>query len=689
MSSCRPVGSALPPRRDQLITVASADHRSTGDSSIIVPLARERLQDIFEREQGPQRVKRTLESAFSGDLHHFQLLVDAMMDSWPLAQKNIAEVGRRASTELWETHPYAPRNQKATPEAEKLADEVYDALIAGMRPTPGTSEQDFEGMVIEMTRGYFSGHYVGQVLWETTADAVRPRGVQEIRPPRYAYAWDGADRLLVDLSETGTGQYQDFPRDSFLIAINKGHSAHASVAAPLRALMGYWLAAVYGLKWFSGFCELFGIPWRHAKSDDVADHGKLARALALFGSRGYAVTKTSATLDLVEAAGTGASLPQKELIELADRQCNLFILGQTLTSGTDSSGSRALGDVHERTLENVVWGVSDWIGKVLSRQLVPAYIRLNYGEDRDDAPGLWPKREAVKDEKAMAERDNLLGITNGSTPVEAAWFYERHGIPIPKEGDQIYQPNLAPATPASPGAGAVPLSTVAASDATPAWEFFPEECCTLGIPRAEMPQISAGNRPALVNFFRARGIDSTSEEVFANTLLPSQAEYCPAKVDGARQWKGASRSVLISADNYVVDGHHQWLAADGGPLKVIRLAAPITRILMMAHRMPSTQVAASEAVKTPTIERLMENVRKGMPGATSEWLAPVRPFFEKLVRLAEDENVTEADFQQALKDARKRLPDLFEKFDTAKLEKALKQGMGAAVIAGSTKRYES
>jgi phage gp29-like protein len=533
--------------------VAASDYSPSDGGSIIVPLARERLQDIFEREQGPQRVKRTLESAFSGDLHHFQLLIDAMMDSWPLLQKNIAEIGRRASTELWETHPYAPRNQKATPEAEKLADEVYDAVITGMRPTPGTSEQDFEGMIVEMTRGYFSGHYVGQILWEVTAESVRPRAVQEIRPPRYAYAWDGVDRLLVDLSETGTQQYQDFPQDSFLIAINKGHSAHASVAAPLRALMGYWLAAVYGLKWFSGFCELFGIPWRHAKSDDVNDHGKLAQALALFGSRGYAVTKTGATLDLVEAASTGTSLPQKELIDLADRQCNLFILGQTLTSGTDSSGSRALGDVHERTLENVVQGVADWIGKALTRQLVPAYIRLNYGEEREDAPEIWPKREAVKDEKAMAERDNLLGITDGSTPVEAAWFYERHGIPMPKEGDQLYQP--------------------------------------------------------------------------AQT--------------------------------------------DPGKSTLQRVAA----------------AAANEEV--PTIERLLENVRKSMPGASREWLAPVRPFFEKLIKLAEDDSVTEVDFQQALKDAQKKLPELFERFDTEKLERALRQGMGAAVIAGSTKRYES
>lgn len=684
--------SSLIPKRGTLVTAADSSTRGRGDS-ILIPLAQDRLREIFEREQGPQKVRKTLESAFSGDMVCFQLLMDAMLDSWPLLQKNIKEVGRLASIELWEAHPFAKRNQKATPEAEALADEVYDAIITGMRPEPGTSEQDFEGMIEEIARGYYCGHYVSQILWENTAGVWRPRAVQEIRPPRYAYPWEGEDRLKIDLSPNNDGlKYVDFPADSFLIAINKGHGGHAAVAAPIRALVGYWLAAVYGLKWFSGFCEMFGIPWRHAKVGDTKKDGaNVARAMALLGSNGYVVTDKDATIDILEAPSTGSALPSKELLELADRTCNLFILGQTLTSGTDGSGSRALGDVHKETLENVVRAVADYAGKVITRQLVPAYIRANYGEDREDAPGIWPKREAFKDEKAMAERDNLLGITNGATPVEAAWFYERHGIPMPKAGDALFVPSPAAPADGAASAAAAPVTPgiVAAADGSITWRKFSASAQSLDIPRSEMPQISAGNRSAMVSFFRSRGIESATEDVQGDTLKPTQAEYSPEKVAQAEGYKGGNRAILISADNYVVDGHHQWLGNGSGNIRAIRLHAPITRILMMAHRMPSTLVSAADAPQDEDkVAKLSEAVLEGLTGVTREWLGPVRPVFDRLAALAMSKTVSDEDFVKALEKAQKELPELFDVLDVQSLEDAFEGAISSAMISGSTDRLK-
>lgn len=125
------------------------------------------------------------------------------------------------------------------------------------------------------------------------------------------------------------------------------------------------------------------------------------------------------------------------------------------------------------------------------------------------------------------------------------------------------------------------------------WAKFSAESGTAGVPRAEMPQIKAEHRGAMVNFMNARGVSHTAEEVSADSLRPTQAEFSPEKVRRAAGFKGGDRSILVSADNYVLDGHHQWLASreSGEPVKVIRLNAPIADLIPLAREFPSSTLS--------------------------------------------------------------------------------------------------
>ncbi|MGR6502807.1 LPD38 domain-containing protein [Shewanella sp. Koi 1] len=132
------------------------------------------------------------------------------------------------------------------------------------------------------------------------------------------------------------------------------------------------------------------------------------------------------------------------------------------------------------------------------------------------------------------------------------------------------------------------------------WTAFAPETGTLNIPRSEMPQIKAEHRGAMVNFMKARGVDHTTEEVPADSLKPTQAEFSPAKVKKALGFEGGDRSILVSSDNHVLDGHHQWLTKreKGEQIKVIRLNAPIKELINLAREFPSseTQAGATQAV---------------------------------------------------------------------------------------------
>ena len=137
------------------------------------------------------------------------------------------------------------------------------------------------------------------------------------------------------------------------------------------------------------------------------------------------------------------------------------------------------------------------------------------------------------------------------------------------------------------------------------WTAFHPESGTLDVPRADMPQIEAGHRGAMVNFLKARGIDSTHEEVPTESLKPTQREYSPEKVEKAKGFKGNDRSILVSSDGHVLDGHHQWVAKHeaGEPVKVIRLDAPIDALLSAVREFPSAETTVNSTTQEKANEK--------------------------------------------------------------------------------------
>lgn len=75
-----------------------------------------------------------------------------------------------------------------------------------------------------------------------------------------------------------------------------------------------------------------------------------------------------------------------------------------------------------------------------------------------------------------------------------------------------------------------------------------------------------------------------------------------------------------------------------------------------------------------------------LTGVSRKWLAPVEATLTRLIALAEDGEVSEAAFQEALAEARGQLPELFDDLDTAALAKALERAMGAAMVNGAAER---
>ncbi|WKL18674.1 PLxRFG domain-containing protein [Comamonas testosteroni] len=132
---------------------------------------------------------------------------------------------------------------------------------------------------------------------------------------------------------------------------------------------------------------------------------------------------------------------------------------------------------------------------------------------------------------------------------------------------------------------------------------FTAETGTLGIPRADMPQVPTANHGGLVKHLKAQGISHETTTVDAAQLKPTQAEYSPSKVEAAKTATG-DRAVIVSSDGHIIDGHHQAVAAaeEGKHVKAIVLDAPVEKALAAVKASPSANIeAAPERYKYPAI----------------------------------------------------------------------------------------
>ncbi|MFT3992457.1 MAG: hypothetical protein QM680_13715 [Luteolibacter sp.] len=213
---------------------------------------------------------------------------------------------------------------------------------------------------------------------------------------------------------------------------------------------------------------------------------------------------------------------------------------------------------------------------------------------------------------------------------------------------------------ASSGAASSPVE-IAGDRIDKNWVSFSKDSGTLEIPRAEMPQIKAEDRSAMVQFLRARGIGYQEKEVLPDRLKPTQAEFSPEKVDAARAYQGGDRALLVSNDGYLVDGHHQWLAKwfdySTDPVRVIELNAPIRQILAALKDMPSVETAEqakSTRLKAPGAKQgestraksTSSEVGKNSQGnPISKDERGVRSYVERGIKLTQPMRITPGGFE--------------------------------------------
>jgi phage gp29-like protein len=539
---------------------------------VVVPPSKRHDYEIL-RKQVPQTVYNNLAGALTGDIEAQAKMFWAMVDSWPRLSSNLRDMQDAVASTFRVKAFTAAADTAPTPEAIAKAKFVEDAVFK-MRGSMERNEVGFPGLVKDIVYGYYASPYVAEMYWTQDELGMYPYGAKAVPPNYYGYPRMSdnvpSDRLLLFKEGLGIDGVA-FPDHKFIIATNQSHPGHPALSSPMRVMTSYWMAATYGLEWLMQYAQLFGVPFRWAEVSNPNDMAAVNTMLQNMGGSGHGAFPPNTKINFEQNPGAGSTLPQSVLRDLADKQCDIWVRGETLTSDEGSSGSRSLGEVHERVYLKRKQSVSRYAARVVSEQYVKDLMELNFG-DIEEMPIV---EFAIPDPAGdMARIDRMGKIIKMGIDVTKERVYEEIGEDQPEDGEELFESNIP--DPVAPAIGGVP-----------------------------------GKPPS------GKVTDK----------MPRPADK--------------------SANN---------------------------------------QLAAMRAEKK--IDTLVDNTLRGLTGLQPQWLGGVRPFFERLIAKAEDGSVTEEDFQAALTQASRQLPDQFDRFDTAALARALESANMTAITLGAQDRLE-
>ena len=347
----------------------------------------------------PTYLENILRGAMGGAHIQQWELFELMEDTWPRLLKDLNQLKRAVQMLDWKLEPWAEEGEAVSATALERHKLVSRGLY-GMSPTLGWDEDALGGTIMNLLDAWAKGTSVIEIQWELREGAWLPKSTYWVHPRNYGWTQEGWLGLVGGyggtLSPTNMPSYPvpsgvsngavPFPENKFIVAFCKAKTGHPLSGALLRPLAWWWCAANFSADWLLNLAQIFGLPIRWAQYDPQASQSTISAICTMLesmGSAAWAAFPAGTQLELHEAAKGADSYPQAAVLDRADKNCDLLILGQTLTSEPGDRGSQALGTVHKEVEEELVRAAAGWVADCLNEQLIKPMLRLNYGDDSE------------------------------------------------------------------------------------------------------------------------------------------------------------------------------------------------------------------------------------------------------------------------------------------------------------------
>lgn len=123
---------------------------------------------------------------------------------------------------------------------------------------------------------------------------------------------------------------------------------------------------------------------------------------------------------------------------------------------------------------------------------------------------------------------------------------------------------------------------------------LPSKSKTLGIDRKEMPQIDGKHTNDFISYLKRNGVSSSKKKMDPNKLKATQHQFHKEKIQSLMDYMENGnydeKHILVSKDNYVMDGHHRWLAHKNTDkdISIHHIEANAKDLINMMHEYPKS-----------------------------------------------------------------------------------------------------
>ncbi|MGE4296946.1 MAG: DUF935 domain-containing protein [Desulfovibrionaceae bacterium] len=375
----------------------------------------------------PERLARILRNAAEGDHCDYLILAEEMEEREP-HYASVLGTRKRAVSGL------EPAVEAASDDArdQELADAVRELVAAPA----------FGDMLDDALDALGKGYSATEIMWDRSGARWTPERY-EWRDPRF-FLFDQATGRELRLLDERDMMGLPLPPYKFIVHVPRLKSGLPVRSGLARLAATSFMCKNYALTDWLAFAEVFGMPLRlgrygeNAKPEDIA---KLIAAVANIGTDAAAVVPESMRIEFVEGGkATGGQELFERLAEWLDRQVSKGVLGQTMTS--DDGSSQAQAKVHNEVRGDIQRADAKQLTNTINRDLVRAFIDLNWGPQRVYPRVTLPINEP-EDVTALSEALGIL-VPLGLA-VEASVIRDRLGLPDPEPGAEILGQPMAPA----------------------------------------------------------------------------------------------------------------------------------------------------------------------------------------------------------------------------------------------------
>lgn len=429
------------PVRTQQLAQLQAEPGLTG--------VRQIWQDSVAPGLTPNRLAGILRACDEGDLDQYLTLAEEMEERDP-HYVSVLGIRKRVISRI---RPLVI----AADEADVRATEIAEAVERDIVGHDGLAD-----LVEDVLDALGKGFSVIEIDWQTDAGRWRPRRFL-YRPQRF-FAFDretGRDlRVRTEADPTWGEPLAPYHFITHFARLKSGLPARGGLA---RLIAFNWICKAYTLKDWMAFIETYGLPLRLGRYGPEAtkqDVETLFRAVANIGTDAAAVLPESMKIDFENGAATTADKIFENLARYADEQTSKAVLGQTMTADSGSSQSQA--EVHDDVRHDIAAADARAVSGTLNRDLVRAYVDLNFGPQE-----VYPKLliEVPEPEDTAALIDSTDKMLSRGLTVKSSEVRQKLGWTDPDAEDEVI--GGAPAAPAPPPPAIDPPEPVAQNSAQP------------------------------------------------------------------------------------------------------------------------------------------------------------------------------------------------------------------------------